>query len=102
PTPHTPHYTLSLHDALPISCTAPSPKHISSLLPRRSAITGERRERTAHSTWGKIPTPCPGPRSVLPSKCWRRTTSRRLSRKVTRSEEHTSELQSRGHLVCRL
>src|SRR5690625_7026674 len=26
----------------------------------------------------------------------------RSPRKVTRSEEHTSELQSRGHLVCRL
>src|SRR5207253_5352275 len=27
---------------------------------------------------------------------------RHLSRPSTRSEEHTSELQSRGHLVCRL
>src|SRR5207253_5239327 len=27
---------------------------------------------------------------------------RRISPKETRSEEHTSELQSRGHLVCRL
>src|SRR5207253_3648323 len=26
----------------------------------------------------------------------------RVSRLLTRSEEHTSELQSRGHLVCRL
>src|SRR5207253_9814602 len=26
----------------------------------------------------------------------------RLDRSITRSEEHTSELQSRGHLVCRL
>src|SRR5207253_4793053 len=26
----------------------------------------------------------------------------RLARKARRSEEHTSELQSRGHLVCRL
>src|SRR5439155_18021241 len=25
-----------------------------------------------------------------------------LNRELTRSEEHTSELQSRGHLVCRL
>src|SRR5690625_5469246 len=37
--------------------------------------------------WGRFPTcgrPAPGP------ACWKR------------SEEHTSELQSRGHLVCRL
>src|SRR5207253_8614503 len=27
---------------------------------------------------------------------------RRLLHKIKRSEEHTSELQSRGHLVCRL
>src|SRR5437870_7441377 len=52
-------YTLSLHDALPISATSCRPR------------------------W---------PRS-----------SRWASRPVkTRSEEHTSELQSRGHLVCRL
>src|SRR5690625_6279007 len=28
--------------------------------------------------------------------------SRKNTRKKSRSEEHTSELQSRGHLVCRL
>src|SRR5215510_16215849 len=33
----------------------------------------------------------PGPRSSVPPRCPPR-----------RSEEHTSELQSRGHLVCRL
>src|SRR5690625_6972444 len=31
-----------------------------------------------------------------------RTVSRVLRRAGVRSEEHTSELQSRGHLVCRL
>src|SRR5439155_17263370 len=31
-----------------------------------------------------------------------RALSRRYFPAVTRSEEHTSELQSRGHLVCRL
>src|SRR5579884_4519371 len=51
-------YTLSLHDALPISAASPSAP-----------------------TSRKSPTPRP--------------TS-------PRSEEHTSELQSRGHLVCRL
>src|SRR2546422_1145260 len=54
-------YTLSLHDALPISCT----------LWRR--------------TWDR---PCRGRRA-------RATPG-------IRSEEHTSELQSRLHLVCRL
>src|SRR5690625_6784650 len=31
-----------------------------------------------------------------------RSTCRSLIWRITRSEEHTSELQSRGHLVCRL
>src|SRR5436305_7919733 len=65
-------YTLSLHDALPISVTrlfffvAPSPRAHLELLARLSAALS-------------------------------RGGLRRL-----RSEEHTSELQSRPHLVCRL
>src|SRR3712207_8391495 len=66
-------YTLSLHDALPISsrtcCGAPSRAH--------STCGGDGRDRACevtikHSTAGH------------------------------RSEEHTSELQSRQYLVCRL
>src|SRR5215208_41506 len=57
-------YTLSLHDALPISTRGPG-----------SAPTRSRRCSTA---------------------------SRAEAPAATRSEEHTSELQSRGHLVCRL
>src|SRR5439155_22615476 len=76
-------YPLSLHDALPI-CGRLAPR-----LSRRRAAAGRRRAdmRTlvltivvavlaAVSPWG---TPA-----------------------AARSEEHTSELQSRGHLVCRL
>src|SRR5439155_6324556 len=59
-TPPTEIYTLSLHDALPISLLI-------------AARTCSSFGRTA---WG-----CPA---------------------MYRSEEHTSELQSRGHLVCRL
>src|SRR5690606_41335561 len=63
-------YTLSLHDALPISCRARSTP---SALPTRR-----------------------GPRSS-------RTCSRPRDDPVrSRSEEHTSELQSRENLVCRL
>src|SRR5271166_7166009 len=51
-------YTLSLHDALPISFRLPL---------------------------------SPPVRTVAPAIC-----------RFDRSEEHTSELQSRGHLVCRL
>src|SRR5687768_17934940 len=64
-------YTLSLHDALPISSNTGA-----------SSVSPEPRNLTfAHSStwllWGPLP-------------IW------------FRSEEHTSELQSRLHLVCRL
>src|SRR5437899_5191066 len=82
-------YTLSLHDALPIS------------LPRRSTESSPAGERTTRTSsrlarvvrqatqvrcggWGAPP---PIPRR--PPFAWR-------------SEEHTSELQSLRHLVCRL
>src|SRR5207253_11047309 len=68
-------YTLSLHDALPIS----------------SATTRAFPSPTGTSPCGAIP-------SVSKSL----SSSRPLLRTRPRSEEHTSELQSRGHLVCRL
>src|SRR3712207_7188735 len=77
-------YTLSLHDALPISrCSPPrqSPLSVTSRSPRawrsRAAVSWSR-SRTASGT------------------------DRAVTRKASRSEEHTSELQSRQYLVCRL
>src|SRR5687768_18239737 len=61
-------YTLSLHDALPISKFHPPPAHNIGASPMLAA-----------STRGDC-----------------------LRREHGRSEEHTSELQSRLHLVCRL
>src|SRR2546422_8143175 len=69
-------YTLSLHDALPISSRSRSPRPTSSS-PRRRRPT--KNDRSPSARWA--------------SGCV--TSSRR-------SEEHTSELQSRLHLVCRL
>src|SRR2546422_6643439 len=69
-------YTLSLHDALPIS---DRPMRF-----RRCAREG----RATASTRGA---PCSRPTPRLPP-----------GREALRSEEHTSELQSRLHLVCRL
>src|SRR6478752_10851853 len=62
-------YTLSLHDALPISHS-----------PARAAL--------ARSRCSRVAPPCSPPRLA--------------SSHPARSEEHTSELQSRLHLVCRL
>src|SRR5258708_29894182 len=66
-------YTLSLHDALPISHWPRS-----SLKATSSSNLGERSSRTRT----RIP--------ILSLSA------------VSRSEEHTSELQSPDHLVCRL
>src|SRR5947209_13661732 len=71
-------YTLSLHDALPISPSTPPSWHTS---PRPSA-----------PNLGPSPTPTPAPWAT----CWPAASPK------ARSEEHTSELQSRQYLVCRL
>src|SRR3989442_9343056 len=68
-------YTLSLHDALPIS--------------RTGCHSGARRPGGPEAD-DPDPKPLSSPPSHLPGL------------PVERSEEHTSELQSRPHLVCRL
>src|SRR2546422_11069302 len=66
-------YTLSLHDALPIS-------------------SGGRNRVATTSCWAVgLPLETSGPATAAP-----------VTIASTRSEEHTSELQSRLHLVCRL
>src|SRR5207249_11148906 len=73
-------YTLSLHDALPISPTG------------RAAASRVRSPPPGSSTFpfaSEVRDPSHGAR---PRALWRRC----------RSEEHTSELQSRFDLVCRL
>src|SRR3712207_6923943 len=69
-------YTLSLHDALPISPGA--------TLPRRRAAA---RQSSACGARCGSPTRRTSPTAPASSR---------------RSEEHTSELQSRQYLVCRL
>src|SRR5436305_4804299 len=65
-------YTLSLHDALPISCTTLG---FGSTTSRKSGVVWTSRARSIASAG---------------------------LRRRRRSEEHTSELQSRPQLVCRL
>src|SRR3712207_7087158 len=78
-------YTLSLHDALPISA------------PRLRAPPRADRARDALA-----------PSDALRSATWRSRrgswtwTACSCTRSARRSEEHTSELQSRQYLVCRL
>src|SRR5205809_6088596 len=71
-------YTLSLHDALPICSWRRSRRGSERFWKRRCSPTRQRVQKH------------PGRR--LPGSC----------ASVSRSEEHTSELQSRLHLVCPL
>src|SRR3712207_7361260 len=79
-------YTLSLHDALPIF----SVRQVA-----RGAGGRARRPRRR---------PGAGGAGGAPEVAERSAACRRVSRRRTcrRSEEHTSELQSRQYLVCRL
>src|SRR3712207_8401713 len=73
-------YTLSLHDALPISGLSPS-----------GVVLWVRACRDAGSAAGRL------------SRLLRAAgVGRRHAADPARSEEHTSELQSRQYLVCRL
>src|SRR5207253_5438649 len=97
-TPPTPIYTLSLHDALPISHDdghsrehafdpagrARKPDWYVDRVVRLLPVQHGGRARVQQAVF-------PDLRSV-----------RRHAAGLQRSEEHTSELQSRGHLVCRL
>src|SRR3712207_5997082 len=82
-------YTLSLHDALPIS-------------PRPLGRSGGR-HRPRDRRRRRRPRAVPGARGVDahhdPAQCHRAARGGGAAR---RSEEHTSELQSRQYLVCRL
>src|SRR5439155_22577335 len=71
---------LSLHDALPISTSI-----------QRYAGNPQSCPVSENASGG-TPTD-----ASMRKSCWRDHTSA-----LSRSEEHTSELQSRGHLVCRL
>src|SRR5206468_11205001 len=80
-------YTLSLHDALPISVARPS-GHYSPVSPATNSPFSVR-------TSGRLPM-SRGSRAASSLQLQNRLSSAR------RSEEHTSELQSRSDLVCRL
>src|SRR5437870_9829772 len=72
-------YTLSLHDALPIL-----------KIPDLTGSQGSRKYPRRFTLDGNDIASRTGPSWVF------------AFRSKSRSEEHTSELQSRGHLVCRL
>src|SRR5205814_8180518 len=85
-------FTLSLHDALPISSGSCLPLRPAGLSRAAPAPCSRRRCSCVRSR---------PPHAATASRC--RTTWRpACARPRPRSEEHTSELQSLRHLVCRL
>src|SRR3712207_6926538 len=78
-------YTLSLHDALPIFC-------------QRSLAGGLVPRLHEPAPIGRLRGP--GPQSMAERRHEERTGHLKIGQ--SRSEEHTSELQSRQYLVCRL
>src|SRR5207253_9307108 len=100
PAPHT-LYTLSLHDALPISITQIS---LASGVwaPGRSRPFTPSLHATSIRFISVVPLLPPRTPTNIRTNCSTPTYSSKMPTLFTRSEEHTSELQSRGHLVCRL
>src|SRR5207253_11491869 len=94
PSPPDP-YTLSLHDALPILCRVLPLGEIGESWTPACAGTQECR----------VDLLCDIPRLFRMNPHARGAAKRQGKSSdldASRSEEHTSELQSRGHLVCRL
>src|SRR5690349_23808661 len=85
-------FTLSLHDALPISVSDQAWRETAR---RHASRSRESRRAPAHRSSRSRDGTAPWP-TALPSA------SSPCCRRRIRSEEHTSELQSRRELVCRL
>src|SRR5207253_6869852 len=84
-------YTLSLHDALPISRWL-----------TREPSTGKLWRGEEFRQAQAVPNCEPAAHAATVSHEAARLVEEEVRQVTARSEEHTSELQSRGHLVCRL
>src|SRR5207302_11332933 len=94
--PTTELYTLSLHDALPISTTGSS-QDPASRASTRISVTRCSMSRAGRTSLRSAVDAC----GACSSPVVRSIRMRGLEQ-APRSEEHTSELQSRENLVCRL
>src|SRR5206468_8505905 len=92
-------HTLSLHDALPISVGTPHRTGTTHRISPGGYPARTRSSRATCTSSARVANkPSPGPSPDHPPGC----ACRRKAPSAGRSEEHTSELQSRSDLVCRL
>src|SRR5206468_11705003 len=94
-------YTLSLHDALPIFANTLFEKgaelHTALVLAAKFHDLGKKRAVWQRSIGNQLP------KNPKPDEWLAKSGGKMKPREITdRSEEHTSELQSRSDLVCRL
>src|SRR5690606_41526662 len=97
--PLTATYTLSLHDALPISRVRRVPTAAAARAETRRRRALAERNRPEHPQRRTRP---PARGRLHAGRRLRVVGVRRTLGSLARSEEHTSELQSRENLVCRL
>src|SRR5690606_40259990 len=95
-------HTISLHDAIPISLSATT-NRVALVRPLKSGVTppqgyGSSSPASAPPRAGPSAAPSPGGAGAPTGS---NTAMFSLVSTNTRSEEHTSELQSRENLVCR-
>src|SRR5207253_10979605 len=86
-------YTLSLHDALPISVTEGAEARVRGASLAEPDLIAELQAKSVRVALLVI--------DACRDNPFPRAAGRSIGN-TRRSEEHTSELQSRGHLVCRL
>src|SRR5204863_5153158 len=100
--PTTEIYTLSLHDALPISIGPDSKKNINALKKADFLVVGEIYPDETSEFW-KSPGISKDEIKQIQTTVYRLPCAGFAEKDgtFTRSEEHTSELQSRRDLVCR-
>src|SRR5205085_12347023 len=100
--PHTELYTLSLHDALPISANGSVPVYQINR-EQWSTCLGEIEQQIRHENVRRLEEECVPIYEKCLTQAGVTVNLEEIVEEIRqRSEEHTSELQSQSNLVCRL
>src|SRR5207302_6078256 len=101
-TPPPPRHSLPLHDALPIFAgTRTNSAHAPSVRATPMPFQFSQRLKRPARHWRHVPSYSVGSTATKSPTLTLRTSAPIATTSPQRSEEHTSELQSRENLVCR-